>query len=139
MERIRFKPKTDKLFWLLLVPINLLAAVPLVIGLFFTKDILYITIPLFLFINYFFISPLFGYAELRDDSLFIKYGIFLRKEIAYEKIISLKKERRWYSESMMALKNSFEHVNIKYNKFDVTTVSVKDNDEFIKKLNERIS
>ena len=39
---------------------------------------------------------------------------------------------------MLALKNSIEHVDIKYNSFDVTCVSVKDNDAFIKELEERI-
>ena len=40
---------------------------------------------------------------------------------------------------MMALKNAIEHVNIKYNTFDVTTVSVADNDGFIEELDRRIS
>ncbi len=138
MERIRFRPKTDKLFISLIIIINLLVAVPFAIALFFTRNILYMIIPLFLIVNYVFISSLFGYVELQGDSLFIKYGIFLKKKIPYDKIVSLKKEKKWYSESMLALKNAFEHVNIRYNKFDVTTVSVKDNDEFIEKLQKKI-
>jgi hypothetical protein len=38
---------------------------------------------------------------------------------------------------MVSLKNAIEHVNIKYNSFDVTTVSVVDNDGFIEELKER--
>jgi hypothetical protein len=39
---------------------------------------------------------------------------------------------------MLSLKNSFEHVNIKYNKFDMITISVKNNDELIEKLQKHI-
>ena len=53
-------------------------------------------------------------------------------EILFEK--GIVKERKFYAESMMSLKNAFEHINIKYNAFDVTTVSVVDNDGFIKML-----
>ena len=38
---------------------------------------------------------------------------------------------------MMSLKNALEHVNIKYNAFDVTTVSVVGNRDLIKEINER--
>ena len=38
---------------------------------------------------------------------------------------------------MTSLKNALEHVNIKYNNFDVVTVSVVGNDEFISELAER--
>ena len=38
----------------------------------------------------------------------------------------------------MSMKNSLEHVNIRYNSFDVTSVSVKDNEAFMKELDERL-
>ena len=34
----------------------------------------------------------------------------------------------------MSLKNALDHINIKYNKFDITTVSVVDNDDLIRKI-----
>ena len=37
----------------------------------------------------------------------------------------------------MSLKNAMEHVNIRYNAFDVTTVSVKENDELMRELESR--
>ena len=91
------------------------------------------------FTLYFLVSPLVGYVELRPDTMFIKYGFILKREIPYAKIREIKKERKLYSESMLSLKNAIEHVNIKYNNFDVTTVSVKDNDKFIIDLNARIN
>lgn len=91
------------------------------------------------FTLYFLVSPLVGYVELRPDTMFIKYGFILKREIAYKSIRDVKKERKLYSESMLSLKNAIEHVNIKYNNFDVTTVSVKDNDKFIIDLNARIN
>ena len=108
---------------LLLIAVTVLSA--------FSPTALIITVPVDLFVLYFFISPLFGYVELREGSLFIKYGFFLKKEIPYAKIRGAVKGRKFYSESMMSLKNSFEHVNVKYNSFDVTTVSVVENDAFI--------
>ena len=47
--------------------------------------------------------------------------------------------RKFYSDSMLSLKTSFEHVNVKNNKFDMISVSVKDNDGVIKDLEERTS
>ena len=91
------------------------------------------------FTLYFLVSPLVGYVELRPDTMFIKYGFILKREIPYAKIREIKKERKLYSESMLSLKNAIEQVNIKYNSFDVTTVSVTDNDEFIIDLNARIN
>ena len=88
---------------------------------------------------YFLISPLFGYVELREDTLFIKLGFFMKREIPYKSIRGTAKARKFYSDSMLSLKNSFEHVNIKYNRFDIMSMSVKDNDEFIKDLEERTS
>ena len=90
------------------------------------------------FVLYFFVSPLFGYVELRENSMLIKYGFILKKEIPYSKIRSVTKARKFYSDSMMSLKNSFDHVNIKYNTFDVTCVSVVDNDSFINELSKRL-
>ena len=39
---------------------------------------------------------------------------------------------------MLSLKNSVEHITIKYNKFDVTTVSVTDNDDLMINIRARI-
>lgn len=136
MENKRFKPLVDKLFWILFIPTFILMAGLTVIAAFDPVALL-ITIPADIFVIYFFISPLVGYVELQEKILFIKYGFILKKEIPYDKIRSVEKGKRWYSESMMSLKNSFEHVNIKYNSFDVTTVSVIDNDDFIEELTNR--
>ena len=38
---------------------------------------------------------------------------------------------------MLSLKSAMEHVEIRYNSFDVTVVSVKDNDALIAELDER--
>ena len=139
MENKRFKAQTDRLFWLIFIPTSLLTLGVTVVSAVFLPVTLFYTVPIDVFVGYFLVSSLFGYAELREHSLFIKYGFVLKKEIPYGKIRSLEKARKFYSESMMSLKNSFEHVNIKYNRFDVTTVSVVDNDLFIRELNDRIS
>ena len=136
MKVKRFKPLVDKLFFIIFIPTALLM-VALTIFACFEPIALLIMLPADLLTFYFLLSPLFGYVELRESSLFIKYGLILKRDIPYDKIRGVEKVRKFYSESMMSLKNSFEHVNIKYNSFDVTAVSVVENDNFIKELNER--
>ena len=139
MKNIRFKPKIDRLYAIIFVPTVLLTLSVTIIPSLFSLSTLWITLPTFIFVLYFLISPLFGYVELRENSVFIKYGFILKKEIPYEKIRGAFLERSFYSQSMMSLKNSFEHVNIKYNSFDITTVSVKENEKLINLLNSKIT
>ena len=132
----KFLPLYDKLYWIITVPTVVLMLALTVVGTFNLTTLL-LFIAMDIFVGYFLVSPLFAYVELREESVFIKYGLFLKKEIPYDRIRATEKVRRWYSDSMMSLKNSLEHVNIKYNAFDVTSVSVNDNDEFIALLTER--
>lgn len=132
----RFKPLVDKLFWIISVPTLLLICAGTVISV-FSPAALLVMIPVDLFVIYFLVSPLFGYVELRENSLYIKYGFILKKEIPYDQIRGVSRERKFYSDSMMSLKCSFEHINVKYNTFDVTCVSVVGNDFLISELKER--
>ena len=99
--------------------------------------VFFIAVPTFLFVAYFVLSPLFGYVELREDSLFIKFGFFLSREIPYSKIRRVERDRKFYSESMLSLKSALEHVNVGYGSFDVVTVSVLNNDELVRELELR--
>ncbi len=136
----RYKPLVDKLYRIIAILIAaLLAALTIFVCIFPTVAAVIITVLVDLFAAYFFISPLFGYVELREDSLYIKYGFILKKEIPYSKIRGAAKARGLYSDSMISLKSSLEHVNIKYNAYDVTTVSVVDNDAFVLRLEEKIA
>ena len=137
MDIKTFKPLVDKMYWVILAStVAILLFMTAVAS--FSQIALFITIFADLIVIYFFVSPLFGYVELRENSVYIKYGLLLSKEIPYEKIRGAVKEHKFYSDSMASLKNSFEHVNLKYNTFDVTTVSVVDNDAFIKELEYRL-
>ena len=126
------------MFWIILIPTLVLLAIATVVS-YFGPLALLITIPIDLFTVYFLITPLFGYVELRENTVFIKYGIIMKKEIPYNTIRAVTKERKIYSDGLVSLKCSLDHVNIKYNSFDVTSVSVVDNDDFIKSLEEKIS
>lgn len=136
MENKKFKPLFDKMFWLIWIPTSFLMISVTVLSAFYPIALL-IIIPTDLFTFYFLATSFFGYVELRKDSLYIKFGFILKRDIPYSKIRGVKKERKFYSESMLALKNSFEHVNIKYNKYDVVSVSVVSNDEFMRELEAR--
>ena len=132
-----YKPLIDKLFVATLAIVAVLLAVMTVISAMFPIS-LAVTLPIDFSVFYIIISPLYGYVELREKSVFIKFGFFLKKEIPYSKIKDVKSDRKFYSESMIALKNAVEHVNIRYNKFDVVTVSVVNNEAFVAELKERI-
>lgn len=126
MENVRFKPQIDRLFWFIWIPTVILLAVGTVIACASTVALL-IMLATDIFTLYFLISPLFGYVELREQTVYIKFGFFTSREIEYSRIRSVNTERKWYSESMLSLKCAYEHVNIKYNSFDVVTVSVESN------------
>ena len=138
MEIKRYKPKMDKMFWII-VGISAACMVPLTIASALHPLMLSVAIPVDLLVLYFIVSPLFGYVELRDESIFIKFGLILKLDLPYTKIRGLNKARKFYSDSMLSLKNALEHVNIEYNVFDMITVSVKENDEFINDVGERIA
>ena len=138
MEYKRFLPKLDKLFWLIFIPTSLLLIAITVIA-FFAPAVLFIIIPCDLLCFYCLLTTLFGYVELRESCCFVKLGFFMKREIPYEAIRGITKERKIYSDSMLSLKNSLEHINIKYNRFDILSVSVKENDELISELENRIN
>ena len=133
----RFKPKIGKMFYVIWVPtvvfLIAITAVSLVAPLAFV--ILLFTDALTL---YFLLTSLFGYVELREETVFVKFGFIARAEIPYSAIRGVTKERKLYADSIMSLKNSLDHVNIKYNRFDVVSVSVTDNDELISEIEARI-
>ena len=96
---------------------------------------LLITLAVDLLVIYLHVSPLFGYVELGESCLIIKFGFFLKREIPYFKIRGPELGRGIVSDSMLSLKCALEHVKVRYNTFDVVTVSVVGNEE----LAERIS
>ena len=136
MENVRFKPQIDRLFWFIWIPTVILLAVGTVISCSSVVALL-IMLATDVFTLYFLVSPLFGYVELRRESVYIKFGFFVSREIEYARIRAVDTERKWYSESMLSLKCACEHVNIKYNNFDVVTVSVDDNATLVAELGSR--
>ena len=134
----KYRVKVDGLFYWLFIPITaILLGVTVTLGI-LDAVALAIILPIDLFILYFLVSPLFGYCELREDELFIRYGLIITRSIPYEKIRAIEKKRAFYTYSMLSLKCSFFHIDIKYNRFDVTSVGVRDGDEFIGRLEEKI-
>ena len=134
----RYKPYIDRLYAVIYAITIALITAPTVVVCAFAPITLFIMIPTDLFVLYFLISPLFGYAELRESSVFIKFGFFMKREIPYSKIRGVTKERKFYSDSMLSLKSALNHINIKYGVFDVVSLSVKDSDAFVRELTARI-
>ena len=137
MENKRYKPLIDFSYFLIWIPISIFLIL-MSINSFESKFGWIIMLFIDLFTFYFLITSLFGYVQLKENSLFIKFGLILNKEIPYDKIKEIKKERSFITYSPLSLKNALEHVNIKYNKYDLVTVSVKNNDVFIKELTKKI-
>ena len=139
MKENRYYPLVDKLFYCIAIPTNVLFLAVLIPMIMLAPEGVAILIPTVMLVDYFLISPLFGCVELRENTLLIKYGFFLKKEIPYDKIRSIKKKRSIISESMMSLKNALDHIEIRYDKFDITIVSLKDTDNFIEEIDKKLS
>ena len=138
MENRRFRPMLDKLYF---IPLAFTALLLLVLTVLATLDpmMLFFILPIDLFCLYFFVSPLSGYVELRESTLFIKYGFILSREIPYGKIRGTARGRGWYGESFLSLKYGMEHLHVKYGVCDITTISVKDNDALDAEIKLRIA
>ena len=135
----RYRPLVDRLFWITtIIAVSLLLGVTVAVCFYPDGLAIAIVLAVDLLTLYVVISPLFGYVELREKTVFIKFGLILKKEILYDKIRGVKKERRCYSESIISLKSAMEHVDIKYDGFQVVTVSVVDNDSLIEEIKSRI-
>ena len=137
MKAIRFKPKIDKLFYLIWIPTTVLLVVLTVLSITSLTAILIMACT-DVFTFYFMVSSLIGYVELREKSLFVRFGFVLKREIPYERIRKIEKGRGVYTETMLSLKNSLDHINIRYNKFDVIAISVINDEDFVQILKERI-
>ena len=138
MENKRYKPLIGKMFWVIWIPTLIFLAVVTIMSAAYIAALL-IMLATDIFTAYFLVSSLVGYVELCEDSVFVKLGFFTTRAIPYNKIRDVSKEHKLYADSMVSLKNSLDHVNIKYNKFDVLSVSVTDNDELIKMIRQKIS
>ena len=139
MKPRRFNPKIDKLFFIIAAPTAVLLLGMTVAFAFLSPiSVLFVMLPVDIFTMYFIISPLFGYAELRESTLFIRFGFFMKREIPYRAIRGTSLERKLYADSMLSLKNSLDHVNVKYNRFDLVSISVKENEDFINELKLRL-
>ena len=136
METKRYKPKVDRLFWFIWIPTAILLAIGTVIACSSVVALL-IMLATDIFTLYFLVSPLFGYVELRERAVYIKFGFFVSREIEYSRIRAVDIERKFYSESMLSLKCAYEHVNIRYNSFEVVTVSVESNAALAAELDSR--
>ncbi len=133
MKNKRFLPKYDKLFHWIWIPTATLMLGLVILSFLFNEGRITMLATAF-FVAYFIVSPMFGYVELRETSVFVRFGFFLTREIPYETIRGVEKKRTAIADSMLALKNALEHVNIKHGSFDVTSVSVKDNDALMTEI-----
>lgn len=138
MDNKRYKPLIGKMFFAIWVPTSLMMIAATVLA---SVELIPFLILLAtdVFTFYFLASSLFGYVELREKTVFIRFGFIKTVEIPYSSIRDITKECKFYADSMMSIKNSLEHINIKYAKFDIVSVSVVGNDELIEVLRERIA
>ena len=136
MEIKRYKPAVDKLFVWTAIVVGAFLSVMIAVSL-MSPVALFVTVPTCLVVAFFLVSPLFGYVELREKTVFIKLGFIMKREIPYDKIRGVEKARRFYSDSMLSLKSSLDHLNIKYNTFDIMSISVVESDGFVRELSER--
>ena len=138
MKPQKFKPLFDKTYAVIWISLSVLMILCTVLAA-LEPTALFVMIPTDLFVLYFLVSPMFGYVELREEAVFIRFGLILKREIPYQKIRGITKERKFYSDSMLSLKNAMEHINIKYNTFDMISVSIVESEAFVQALEKRIA
>ena len=139
MEIKRFRPLIDKLNWIIFgIVVTILLGLTVWVFLFPEPVAIGLTILIDLAILYLLLSPLFGYVELRENTVFIKFGLILKKEIPFSVIRGAERVVKTSSDSIISLKTAFEHINIKYNRYDVVSVSIKDGDVFIAEIEKII-
>ena len=78
----KFKPKLDKLFWFIWIPMALLMITLTVLSAFELPS-LFIAIAVDVFVFYFMFSSLAGFAELRENSLYVKFGFILKIPVLF--------------------------------------------------------
>ena len=133
----RYKPKFDKYYGFIIIPTSvLLLGVTVGISIPYPPA-LFFMIPTCLLCAYFFATPFFGYVELSESAVFVRFGFFATLEIPYSGIRCVEKVRKFYADSIMSLKMSVDHVNIKHGRFDITSVSVNDNDDLVAEIERR--
>ena len=137
MENKIYKPLFGKMFYAIWIPTAVFLLAMTVVSAKYISALI-IMLATDIFTLYFLLSSVYAWVELRENSVFIRFGFIKTVEIPYERIRGVSKERKFYADSMMSIKNSMEHVNIKYNRFDVASVSVVDNDAFISDLELRM-
>ena len=136
---MKFRPRVDKYYLWIAIPTEIFLIVMTVMTLVhFTLFGLIVMLIALALSSFFILAPIFfGYAELRDDELFVDFGVFIKRSIPYSRIRAIEKKRRFYSESMLSLKCAIDHVDIKYNRFDVLSLSLCNEDKFIAELNKK--
>lgn len=135
---MKYKAEIGSFFIITLAIVSLLVLFPLIISIIvMNTTAIIISAVFFVIMEAVLISPIFGYVKLEENALYIRYGLIFRKRIPYDKIVSLEKEHKLYSESIISLKTAIEHIKIKYNTYDNTTVSIRNMDQFIGEVNQR--
>ena len=135
---MKFSPRYDKLYLWITVPTSLMLLGLLLLAAIEGKTALWLTMGgTVLLTGFFLISPCFGYAELKEKTLLIRFGLFMKREIPYESIFGIEKKRSAIADSMLSLKNAMEHINIKFNRYDLYSVSLKNEDLFTEELKKR--
>ena len=136
VQNKRYKPKFDKLTLWIWIPTAALLLAATALSVFYPIAFI-IMLAADIFTFYFLATSFAAYVEVGEQALFIKFGFIKKREIPYNKIRGISRERKIYADSMMSIKNSLDHINIKYNSFDIVSVSVIDNEALIADIERR--
>ena len=133
----KYFPLVDSLFYVYTAVFTVIVLAVGAAFAFLASEVLVWYAPLCLLLFVPVLSPLFGYAELREECLFIRFGLLIKREIPYPVIRKTAKENKIYSDAMLSLKTAKEHVNISYNSFDLISISVKNSEDFLRELDKK--
>lgn len=136
---MKYRVNIDKYYYITIVVVSLILLIPLILSI-VAKRVWVILVVAFLiiFVEYLLFSCFIGYAKLEEDHLVIRYGFIIKRRLPYEIIRGVEKKSSYFSESLISLKTTKNCVVVLFNTYDNTTISIKDEDDFIEKLLEKL-
>lgn len=136
---MKYRVKLTAFYLTVLIAASILFVIPLATS-FIYRKLWFILFSVFLFLiaELLMISTLFGYVRLDETALYIRFGFFARKKIAYSRIRHIEKKQGLFRESLFSLNTAKEYIRIDYGESKFLTVSIRQPDDFIEKLKNKM-
>lgn len=136
---MKYRVKIAGSYLAILILASLLLLIPFATSFLYRKLwFLLFSIFLFLAAEGIMISTLFGYARLDSSALYIRFGFFTHKKIAYSRIKKIERKKGLlFCESLLSLNTAAEYIRIEYDEKNYLTISIRNSEDFMEKLRNK--